>query len=247
MSEVEEGAVKVHITNAGDLQGPTKVEEVYAEHFTASSFTLPVGEIIGTGVGAVEPTQILQLDPLRQRCTVSFNGSGQVILCHSLQQATSLAQNVQQAADEGFLYTIPGSITPEATGPLWAVLVAGSGTGSGTPDAATGAVGTNTGGNASLPAGSNITGFTVTFTAATTAAGTVTVSNVAGGPLTYNIPVGTTVFTINYPGAGLPASGGAPTVAVSATVGVGPGNIVDTGTLVTTSGVVGVLQERRNS
>jgi hypothetical protein len=110
----------VHVDNEVATK-PVATEEHYAEHFTCSTFTLPQGEIIGTGVGAIEPTQILQLDPLRQRAVLSFNGTGQIILAHSIQQATSLAQNVQQAADQGALVTCPATMTVEATGPLWAV------------------------------------------------------------------------------------------------------------------------------
>jgi hypothetical protein len=131
MSETAETvmrSVHVHVDNAKDIMPDVtfRTEEKYAEHFTCSTFTLPQGEIIGNSTGAVEPTQVLQLDPLRQRAVLSCNGSGQVILAHSMQQASSLAQNVQQAADEGALITCPATISVEATGPLWAVGVPSS-------------------------------------------------------------------------------------------------------------------------
>jgi hypothetical protein len=114
------GIVHVHVENEVKT-APVVTEEKEAQHYTCSTFTLP--EPIGV-LGPVTPTQILQLDPLRKRAILTFSGDGQVILAHSLQQATSLAQNVQQAADEGALVTCPGSVTVEATGPLWAVSLA---------------------------------------------------------------------------------------------------------------------------
>ena len=54
----EQSVLHVHVDNEVKT-APVSTEEHYAEHFTCSSFTLPQGEIIGTGVGAIEPTQIL--------------------------------------------------------------------------------------------------------------------------------------------------------------------------------------------
>lgn len=119
-------AIGVRVENFEEFSPVFRTEEVEAGHFTCSTFTLPQGEIIGAGVQATEPTQILQLDPLRKRAVVSFNGTGQIVLAHSVQQATSLAANVQQAADEGALFTCPGSITVESTAPLWAVAISNS-------------------------------------------------------------------------------------------------------------------------
>ena len=126
-ADTEIEAIPVKVSNFGEMGHTTVTQEKEAEHYTCSTFTLPQGEIIGTGVGAIEPTQVLQLDPLRKRAVLAFNGTGQIILAHSMQQATSLAQNVQQAADEGALVTSPTTITVEATGPLWAVAVPSTG------------------------------------------------------------------------------------------------------------------------
>ena len=84
-------------------------------------------------------------------------------------------------------------------------------------------------GNAALPsAGNHLTGFDVTMAAVAAAAGgTVTVSNVVGGPFVYNIEalVGqATLLSIRFP-TPLQPSGGIPTVAISAIVGGGAGNI----------------------
>jgi len=84
-------------------------------------------------------------------------------------------------------------------------------------------------GNAALSSTSDhLTGFDVTMAAVAAAAGgTVTVSNVAGGPFVYDIEalVGqATLLSIRFP-TSLPPSGGAPTVAISAIVGGGAGNI----------------------
>lgn len=107
--------VHVHVENLSDMH-PTRTEEVEAQHYTESSFILPP-----LGPTSAGPTQILQLDPLRKRAVLTFNGTGQVILAHSAQQAQSLQANVQQAADEGCLITCPAAISVESTGPLWAI------------------------------------------------------------------------------------------------------------------------------
>jgi len=120
--------IHVHVDNASEISSQSPVartEEVEAEHYTTSSFSLPGGgAIIGTGVGAVEPVQILQLDPLRKRAVLSFVGTGQVALAHTLNVAQSIANNPNVGAgDEGALFSSPGSTAVEATGPLWAVNV----------------------------------------------------------------------------------------------------------------------------
>lgn len=119
-------AVHVHVDNASEIGAPAavKTEEKEAEHYTTSSFTLPGGEIIGTGTGAVEPVQILQLDPLRKRAVLTFVGTGQVALAHTANVAQSIANNPNVGAgDEGALVSSPGAIAVEATGPMWAVPV----------------------------------------------------------------------------------------------------------------------------
>jgi hypothetical protein len=112
---VDNDAIKVHVAN----WPPVTVDEMDAQHFTASSFQLPA-----PGSSATGPVQILQLDPLRKRAVVSFNGAGQVLLAHSNQQAQSLQANVEQNAEDGVMITAPCTITVESTGPLWAVGVA---------------------------------------------------------------------------------------------------------------------------
>lgn len=92
--------------------------------------------------------------------------------------------------------------------------------------AVSGAVGNGTGGSAvSNSFNGTVAGFDVTLTAAT-AAYTITLSNVTGGPLVYNVPSGQTNFSIRYPGTGLQQAGGFATVTVSTTVGVGPGSVI---------------------
>lgn len=85
-------------------------------------------------------------------------------------------------------------------------------------------------GNAVLPAGASITGFTISAAAtAAAASGTITVSNVAGGPLTYdyvfpNAGNSPDVLNITFPRP-LSPSGGAITVAINAVTGGSAGNI----------------------
>lgn len=93
-------------------------------------------------------------------------------------------------------------------------------------NAVQGAVGNGTGGSAVSSAfNCYLTGFDVTLTAAT-AAYTVTVSNVLGGNLVFNVPSGQLNFSMRFPGTGLLQTGGFATVTVSTTVGVGPGNVI---------------------
>lgn len=103
-----------------------------------------------------------------------------------------------------------------------ASLAAGTGTsGEGTFTAGAGA--------ASLPAGASITGFTVSFSAAASTAGTITVSNVVGGPIVYDVPAGQAApIVVTYP-VPIPASGGAATVTVAG-LGTGAGAIEISGT-----------------
>lgn len=91
-----------------------------------------------------------------------------------------------------------------------------------------------------LPAGASyLTGFDIDIGAATAAGvSTVTVSNVAGGNLVYPVeqPYASAVavpgaaLSIRYPGTGLQASGGLPTVAIGATTGGGAGTVNAYGT-----------------
>ena len=112
-----DGLFHVHVDNLSEISRVTKTEEVEPQHFTTSGFILPA-----TGTNSGAPVQILQLDPLRKRATVTFNGTGQVALCHSLQQATSMQQAQNINADEGALITCPAIVKVESTGPMWAVL-----------------------------------------------------------------------------------------------------------------------------
>jgi hypothetical protein len=103
-----------------------------------------------------------------------------------------------------------------------ATLAAGTGTsGEGTFTAGAG--------SAALPAGAAITGFTVSFSAAASTAGTITVTNVTGGPIVYDVPAGQAApFVVNYP-VPIPASGGPVTVTVAG-LGTGAGAIEISGT-----------------
>lgn len=83
-------------------------------------------------------------------------------------------------------------------------------------------------GSAGLPVGSSISGFTITFSAGASTAGTATLSGgVFGGPYTYAIPSGQIApYTITFPSP-IPATG-TPTVTVAG-LGTAAGNIQITG------------------
>ncbi len=93
-------------------------------------------------------------------------------------------------------------------------------------------------GAAALPSTASLTRFDVTFTAATTAAGTITVSKVSNGNYTYDVPVGATGLSVSYPGTGLAPSGGGPTVTVAGVGAAITGDISVFGTLPATAGDV---------
>ena len=87
---------------------------------------------------------------------------------------------------------------------------------------ATGAIAAGAGA-AALPAGVAATGFTLSFSAAPSTTGTAVLSNVVGGPYTYNIPSGqTSPFNVTFPNP--IAANGAPTLTIAG-LGTGAGTI----------------------
>lgn len=101
-------------------------------------------------------------------------------------------------------------------------------------------------GSATLPAGSTLTGFDITVSAATAAGlATVTVSNVLGANYTYQIQEetgGGAILSIRYPGTGLPASTPAsvPTVSIGVLASGGSGSIAIYGSSPATSAPTGI-------
>lgn len=90
---------------------------------------------------------------------------------------------------------------------------------------ATGAIAAGAG-SAALANGVPVTGFTLSFSAAPSTTGTATLSNVTGGPYTFNIPSGqTSPYTVTFP-APITASGPgvAPTLTIAG-LGTGAGTI----------------------
>jgi hypothetical protein len=84
-------------------------------------------------------------------------------------------------------------------------------------DNANGAITAGNAGNVALPHGfDSLLGFTIQLSTVGTAPMTVTVSNVSGGPFVYTIPTGQQSLSVTFP-LPIQASGGAPTVAWSAT------------------------------
>lgn len=89
-------------------------------------------------------------------------------------------------------------------------------------------------GTAALGNGVSATGFTLSFSAAPSLTGTAVLSNVTGGPYTFNIPSGqTSPYTVNFPQPITAASAGvAPTLTIAG-LGTGAGTIVLYGTSTT--------------
>lgn len=87
----------------------------------------------------------------------------------------------------------------------------------GIQDGANGAIVAATAGNVALPnATDSLEGFSISLSTVGTAAMTVTVSNVVGGPYVYTILTGGSSLSVNYP-IPLRSTGAAPTVSWSAT------------------------------
>jgi hypothetical protein len=129
-----------------------------------------------------------------------------------------LQANPQAQAVAGTLVLSNAEVWGPKTGFFWAVqriTIAGLASAAGT--FATGAIATGAG-SATLPAGSAITSWTVTFSVVPTAVGTITVTNAVGGTQTYSIPVGATSVTIPYSPA--LASAGSPIAVTAAGLGL---------------------------
>lgn len=135
------------------------------------------------------------------------------------------------------------TLTSETWGPRtgWAwdvrrVTIQGlNGPSGGVPSSSTG-TGTITAGagSATLPAGASVTGFVLTFSAAMSVAGTATLTNVTGGPITFDIPSGQLApYTIALPQPVTASSGASiPTLTVAGG-GTGAGHIILEGTSTT--------------
>jgi len=96
-----------------------QTEEVRSEHAVTSTWALPALPLVNPAQNS--PVEIVPLDPLRKRAVITLNGSGQIIIAHSEAQALHLQQNIQQAADEGALFTVPANFEYTSKAPLWAV------------------------------------------------------------------------------------------------------------------------------
>jgi hypothetical protein len=111
--------------------------------------------------------------------------------------------------------------------------------GSSATSTATGAIAAGAG-SAALGNGVSATGFTLSFSAAPSTTGTAVLSNVTGGPYTYNIPSGqTSPYTVTFPG---PITASAPGVAPTLTIaglGTGAGTIILYGTATTLNAFAG--------
>lgn len=241
-------AIAVEVTNF-----PTATEEQEPQHFTTSGFVLPPAGITVNG-----PTQILQLDPLRKKAVISFNGSGGVFLAHSSQQAQSLQSNVNQNGDEGAMITAPATITVEGQAELWAI---GAATGNNAQQSVPGygAVIAATAGQAiatipaaDLPAGTYEIYLLTYIDGTATSADEDNIQLETGGTEFTQLvqPAGASVFVVPS-GPWVVSVNGAQSISVN-TVGIPSGTAsyhasIDAVPLLTSAGLtVGVVQERRN-
>ena len=184
---------------------------------------------VSAGSGA-ELTASLSLQIGRLADAVAAQERDRQRLAHAIRYASIQPQQGVPAA--GAVTITSQEMWGPKTGYFWAVQsIRVNGLADSASDNQAGAAGTITAGagTASLPAGSTLTGFTATFSAATSS-GTITVSNVNGGPFTYSIPSGATSFTQSY-GAGLEDSSATSGPAVTAAgLGTAAGNIAVYGT-----------------
>jgi hypothetical protein len=156
---------------------------------------------------------------------------------------TPLQANPQtQTATAGTLVLANAEVWGPKTGYFWALQrfnVVGLTAGSTTTSTATGTI-TAGAGSAALASGVSATGFTLSFSAAPSTAGTAVLSNVTGGPYTYNIPSGqTSPYTVTFP-APISAAG-APTLTIAG-LGTGAGTIILYGTLTTAGDTVTIYK-----
>lgn len=125
-----------------------------------------------------------------------------------------------------------GQVLGPRQGFAWSLkrlVVDGLSTGSGSAtfsSTATGSIAAGAG-SAALANGISATGFTLSFSAAPSTTGTAVLSNVTGGPYTFNIPSGqTSPYTVVFPNPVTAASAGvAPTLTIAG-LGTGAGTII---------------------
>lgn len=147
--------------------------------------------------------------------------------------AGARAASITYAQGDGTVFSASpcgSGVGPSQTLQAYADLTGTPASAAAIPGAVSAAFAAGNAATATLPAGASLTGFTVTADQVTTVvSGTVTVSNVPGGPLAYDyvFPNGgnsPSVLPIAYPAA-LPPSGGAITVAINAVTGGAAGHI----------------------
>lgn len=108
------GIAVVHVNNADEILGATKVMEVEPEHIICVSYQL--------GLNAA--MQILEHDPLRKDAIIRTGSTGSVVFCHSDNQAKSVAQRSiagDTLFNDGAVWGPNVNNTLTSTAPLWAV------------------------------------------------------------------------------------------------------------------------------
>jgi hypothetical protein len=139
-----------------------------------------------------------------------------------------------------------GHIIGPTQGNAWQVkrlavsgLTAASAAGAATTSTATGAIAAGAGA-AALGNGVSATGFTVTFSAAPSTVGTLVLSNVTGGPYTYNVTTTpANPYSVTFPGPITATNAGVAPTLTAAGLGTGAGTIELYGTAAGAAAVAG--------
>ena len=193
------------------------------EEYAGESMELPTGETTLTVIPDYEPAP---------ECITSVLVTGPANTPFTLELGDRLMTLVTNAS--GFCLLAPVFIKLKPISKR--LLTAGSVSSTTVNDVGnTGAIVAATAGNITIPAGSLTTGFSVSLSTVGTASMTVTISNVAGGPFTYNIPAGQSLLSITFPQP-LQGTGATPTLSWTATAAaVGNANLFGTFAIVTPS------------
>lgn len=116
----DEDAIKVHITNPGDIS-IVRTEEKEPQHFVFSTAEVAYGV-----AGYDNYTQILAEDPLRKDATI-LSVDNPVVICHSSAQANDPANQVSGVPHPvGALLPANASLTISGTGRAWVAATSAS-------------------------------------------------------------------------------------------------------------------------
>jgi hypothetical protein len=112
---ISDEVIRVHLENPQEITGVGDKEEFEPEHFSLSTV------VVSTAAPYNKIEKVLALDPLRKDFSiVSLDGT--IVLCHSLAQANSAANQVANVPfPEGAVLGQNAALTGTGTGQMWAV------------------------------------------------------------------------------------------------------------------------------